>query len=62
MRLIEDVSATGGRRMLRHAYIWYRFSVIVMRDALGMTFPKPTGEEESRQASDSKAAEPSLVT
>ena len=48
--------------MLRHAYIWYRFSVIVMRDALGMTFPKPTGEEESRQASDSKAAEPSLVT
>ena len=35
MRLIEDVDATGGRRILRSAYIWYRFVLLVARDTFG---------------------------
>ena len=48
MRLIEDVDATGGRRALRHAYIWYRFAVIVVRDMLGMPFSKRNGAKKVR--------------
>ena len=34
MRLIEDVDATGGRRLLRGAYIWYRFTLLAVREIL----------------------------
>ncbi|KQP76441.1 hypothetical protein ASG51_00855 [Methylobacterium sp. Leaf465] len=34
MRLIEDVDARGGRRLLRGAYIWYRFTILAVREIL----------------------------
>jgi hypothetical protein len=34
MRLIDDVDATGRRRLLRNAYIWYRFTVLAAREIL----------------------------
>ncbi len=34
MRLIEDVDAKGGRRLLRGAYIWYRFTILAVREIL----------------------------
>jgi hypothetical protein len=46
MRLIEDVDATGGRRVLRHAYIWYRFATIVARDTLNLATVIPIVDKE----------------
>ncbi|MGU3359373.1 hypothetical protein ACLBWX_03475 [Methylobacterium sp. M6A4_1b] len=34
MRLIDDVDATGARRIRRNAYIWYRFTILAVREIL----------------------------
>ena len=32
MRLIDDVDATGIRRLLRRVYIWFQFSRLAFRE------------------------------
>lgn len=56
MRLIEDVDATGGRKILRSAYIWYRFTIIVARDSLGLPLARTVSRPHDRNAGPTTAS------